>query len=519
MSRSPDYNAVFTAIARASLAVTSLNASRGIQAPTLVRGVASSYGTPPTVAEGSARALASFQTAGGNLAQTWVQQATDGLIEAMDAVGPLPSRDITEALKALKAAMIRDRQTVRSSNTTLNWIADSSDHGVVAFAGRTSDALGNPCASAFPETLLATYASGAITLTGQRAAPNVLDPSWPMGSGASVLVPVVSASDAPNRRGSQQLLQDGEFDLWAGGSPSSWRVLANPEAISQGVPDYSGFDSLQFTGDGYSKPCIAQIFGADTPATVSAGSLLAWNIFARVSTRPSTGILEIALLDTSGKIATGADGFPCSKRLALAGGLDLWGYAKWGRGKWGSKDGLGAWGRFAWGRGRWGADISGPFVSFSGMFSVPDPLPPSLQFAIRLAEPISSGVTLQLDKVAACVPTSLYGGGPSVAFFAGDTTPDNSYTASLVVQPDMAGGMNWAFERLFRVSFLGLAPLPASASPTAGASVASVLSAFSSLDGPSGGPGGGWSVGGASDIGLGGGGGPFVPTDPTPPLP
>jgi hypothetical protein len=146
----------------------------------------------------------------------------------------------------------------------------------------------------------------------------------------------------------------------------------------------------------------------------------------RVTSAPSTGVLEVSLTDGGGVILTDDEGNDNKITVDLT-------------------------------------TVGTTFVAKGASFRTPSLLPATAKLRIRLTTALENTKGVLIDHMALTPMAQLYPGGPSVAFFS---TPDlavSGDTWTVTVANDRAGEFQEYFERFFGMAQLGLI-LPSDAS-------------------------------------------------------
>jgi hypothetical protein len=418
--------------------------------------------------------LSRYQSSPSQLLNALQQYAATTVVQMVNNYFSQPNMSLPQALLALTQLMSQNNQTVMRNWITVTPVANTSNTGNPAIVATRHIALGNQVENALPETVVATCVADAqtggiagqetVNFVGQMPVADKLAWNYPGGSGCSINIRLVDASQPPSG-GIGQWLTNGDMEVWVAGLPSGWHASAGASqiAISQGNA-YTGNAALTMVGDGVTKTGVYQTLGTDTPFTPIPNDRLILNLWAKVDVLATAGVLEMALVDQNGTVINDASGNANLATQSLVA-LTTWGYAPWGAGPWGVPNGQGAWGTSAWGTFTWGQNIGTPYVQLSMSIRTPSVLPSQMSIRLRQSTALSSGSTLYIDRVVLTRPTALYQQGPAVAGFSGAKNVIRGDNWSLIVQNNRGGPFQNAFDSFFGMKGLGLL-LPSAAIPT-----------------------------------------------------
>lgn len=319
----------------------------------------------------------------------------------------------------------------------------------------------------FPETLLFrctadSYTGGTavgnetLTVTGDNAVTDPLSQLYPSGMGVGGVG--LSCVDGASDESTGNLLRNSDFETFTTADyPDNWIILAGLagttifDATSSSY--LTGGGAVRFLGDSGGTLCsIAQTFGATPSTTAGAGgssqSLVANQVyhvngFVKVSAAPSTGVLQVCLLNGSNAIIADDAG----NNLAFT--VDL-------------------------------TAQTTSYAAFNGSFSLPKSLPSTVKLAVRLSTAIDDGKSAYLADVSMArasdaAGNGLYAGGPFITVHSGSIalvdgmTPD-AWTIAIANSYETTGSglMQLMLDRVWGLRSLGspALQLPVAGSPT-----------------------------------------------------
>jgi hypothetical protein len=465
-----------------------INIFRGNSVPAFVTSIDATYGQFPQITDNIYANQTSFQSTPAGFLGYLSQLTQQTIITEVNASFSQNNTSLNTALTSLFAQMLAANQTVMANHITLTSTPVNTNQGNAACVMTRHTPMGLVAENCFPEILTATVTadgtsggggtagSETITITGQQAVQDPLSYLYPGGSGVNLTVQAVNAS-LSNQGGNGNWLANSDFTNWQNNVPSSWRVWAGVPGttIVEGLNTYDNFGNVcNFVGDGRTQIGIYQKMGVDNTPTITPTTRYSVNLYISLSTIPTQGVLEVALIDANGNVTTDAAGNPNLFNQSLTGGIAPWGAVPFGEGSWGLNQGYGAWGAFPWGSNPWGSNIGSPFSATSGTFRTPATLL-NLPYAlrIRLSTPLPNGVTLSIDRIGMTIPTSLYQQGPALAFFSGSLNLVKPDTYYIGVQNNGQGYFQTYLDRTCNLKGLGLL-VPSSNKPNIPNSLISV---------------------------------------------
>jgi hypothetical protein len=383
-------------------------------------------------------ALQNNLSAGANYLRSLVQATTIQMVQDDTHIdGQTLFPNLEELIRQMNVSHDKVKQpTVSVTVTSGNGVL--TNHGDGVCIATILDQTRTQTDYAFPETLVASCSkdsqsvTGAaslgkepFTVTGEVAVDPITDPTWPVGSGASITVSAVTADDSAVQ--ATNLIANGSFETQT--TPPAfdfWQaVLPGTTTWGAGTP-YRGANSLKITADGSSNPSITQgLAGLNGGSTAKLAPLTVYaiNFWAKVDSGMLAGVTEIALTDGNGTILTDASGANLSFSLTMSG-------------------------------------LTTSFVAKNAFFRTPAALPTSgVQLRIKQTTPATNAKAIYIDDVVLRPAVQLYNGGPFAAIFSGATEFIVGDQFNVAVANDYnTGGSAWQLfaERAYGMRDLGL---------------------------------------------------------------
>lgn len=367
--------------------------------------------------------------------------AQNVLVEMVNDDTPLPAKTVLEALKELRRQMIATSDYISPPTVSATVAAGGSNVGTGKLIASVKAASGVQLDYLFEEVVKATVVTDGqgtgtegketFSIKGEAAQLDYLAYDWPLGSGASVSL---NAVDADVNNDGKNVLQNSSFATYStANAPDNWpKDTGTPGTTygqATGSNSYKGNSGLYIAGNGVELTSLSQPFSTTPSTTLNAGgtsyaikpsTVYGINFWAKVSSAPAAGVMEVALIDGAGNITTDAEGVE-NKITQAVTALD----ANW--------------------------------LAINGFFRTPAAHPASgYKLRIRLTTAITNTHTLYLDHFAMTPATQLYAGGPYVAIFSGATEFLIDDYFNITVANDY--GSKWAvlLERLFGLRALGV---------------------------------------------------------------
>lgn len=427
---------------------TSLNTYRGTTVPALIGTIFTDLSATPSLTNNLYSNLAGFQASPAAMLSQMQALFQQAILVEIDAEAPVTSNTLKAALIQLITEMVAGSQSVAAATLSSSVTAASGNNGNPAIAIGLLTSTGFQLDNIFNEVLTAvatgdqqsgtaTLNQETLTVSGQLTAPSVTDWTYPAGSGATQSLTAVDAGTF-NQSGASNYLNNGNFETWVGSVPTSWHVTAGGGNIAKSVTAgtfYDGLASLKIAGDGTTLTGIETQFGTggdvtgDSPNGVLPITQYCFNLWLKVDVVPAAGVLEVALVNSSGTILQDVAGNNSAVTLNLHTGATT------------------------------------TFAPFNGFLRTPRVLPASVFLRVRLSTAMSSGSNLFIDRMAFTQPTPLYPQGPPVAAFSGSSPIIKLDQWSLTVNNNYGGVWQQRFDINVGMKALGLL-LPTSGSPT-----------------------------------------------------
>jgi hypothetical protein len=479
------FNALFYTLGQIGSVINQLNISRGAVVPAFTNAVDSFYANQPALVDSLYSQLSGHQTSQAGYMNFLTGLAQQTVISTVNQFSSQINRSASTAVAQLIALMAQAGQTVARATVQTSVYVPPTNVGDASLVYTTFLPNGLRAENAYPEVLTAVCvndgspgggaAAGSerIQVVGQQQVTDRFSFKYPGGSGVLTSLTAVNASLSSQTFGGGNWLANGDFSSFQSNVPTSWRVTVGVpgSTILQGLSSFDSGSVLNFVGGTNEQTGVQQIFGIDNAVTPRPLTLIAVNAWVSLSALPASGVLELALVDGNGNVINDAQGAPNTRTLDLTAGIAPWGTVPWGTGTWGLNAGYGAWGGQPWGNVPWGEFVGSPFVAVGATFRTPSVLPASVALRIRLVNPLSAGVMLSIDRVAATLPTQLYPQGPSVAIFSGPFNLAKGDSWQLKVTNNGFGVFQTFFDQVFGMKSLGSMPgtgllLPSSFTPT-----------------------------------------------------
>lgn len=393
--------------------------------------------------------LSTYQSAAGNVLSSVQSMANNTILDMISGVAPAYAGSVASALSYLIQDMIANSATVQAATVG----------GSIAYAGAN---IGNPVTVvslrdvsgihleyAFNELVTGIVTADSISspglaqveqmrFTGQPSVSNTLSWLYPAGSSANIQITATSPQVAGNN-----WTKNGSMETWTVPNvPDGWHYVGGTAGTqflktTTAGTFYDGIAALEIVGDGTSTPAVRQQFNQSGVAgdmtqgrTLAPLSQVAMNMFFKMSSSPTAGVLTVALTDASGTIINDAQGTPNSFTLALpTSGFTSWMSAAWA-------------------------------------FRTPAVLPAATYLSIKVTTAITSGSNLFIDRVGLTQMSPLYRAGPFISVFSGNANMLAGDTTFLGITNNYGGAFQELFQKLFNMANLGLILPSVASSPT-----------------------------------------------------
>lgn len=387
-------------------------------------------------------AVAPLRSTAASGLETYFQLADRFIRETVGADYPPALTSTTAALIEFRRQLIAATETVKRCTVTSVATALTGNKGTGNIVTTVTRGDGLPQENMIAETARVSAATDSYTLTataGQEqfifAAPpqkvTRYDYNFPGTSGASSGFLAISP-DSTGNLGSQ--ITNGDFEDFAtANTPDDWTITVGTpgtQLLSDAVTYYDGAKSLQVPGSA-TLLNISQVLDYCAPLTAYAVNL--WVI---VDTTPAAGVLTIDLYSaTAGAVVADDQATNNTFTIALTG------------------------------------LTSATWTVQNGVFRMPKNPPADTALRIRMTTALTSGRTLNIDRVCIAPMSVPYVGGPGLAVFSG-ATPFVVGDGWNVVNANNQGGSTYGatfqtlFDRFFGMRELRLVLPSTTGSPT-----------------------------------------------------
>jgi hypothetical protein len=358
---------------------------------------------------------------------------------------PLPTQSLSTALPVLISQMKTSSDSVSRPTVSVTVTAGGSNVGDGVCVATVTDDDGGTLDYLFNENVPAVVSNDSFSgtavsgrenfsLVGPAAQADVLDWSWPLGSGTSLVDTAIDGT-VNNSPTNNRLFNSG-FDTFVTtpNVPDRWTLVTGVAGtdLVQGTGGnvYDGAASVGFVG-GATNTALDQQFNSvgGTHAKLMPLTTYICNFWLKMVTIPAAGVLRVALVNESGgAVINDAAGNPNSFTITLSG-------------------------------------TTGSFVSHHGVFRTPAVLPATYGVRFTLTTALSSGSTMYLDRFGFAQATNLYAGGPKFRLFSGTTPFALGDRFTLGVANNYSSKWALLLERMLGLRSRGL-KIPSAGSPT-----------------------------------------------------
>lgn len=341
------------------------------------------------------------------------------LIKTVDDEYPLTERTVEAAINMLIAAQFADSETVDANEPSSSFATAANLYGNAGTGNllvSLKNGRGETLQHVRQETIAcvvtdATTAGREIwSVAGEedRTSGDTMHWLHPSGSGADLTIRSSRANGADN------ILTNGDFEAFTGNAPDDWDIItgaATTEIDDSTANAYVGTNCLQLIGGTGTLTQIRQLI------TVEPRTLYALNFWIKADSAPASGAMAFDLYDGSAVIQDEA-GTNCSLSVTLS-------------------------------------SLTSSYAAYSAVFIVPDPLPSTVYFRIRVTTAIPASREIFIDEMTLKPMTAVYDGGPSLAFFTGANQWTLDDTISLAITNDLRGAFQAQFDQWFDMRNLG----------------------------------------------------------------
>lgn len=456
----PDYSVTFPSKYNTLIA----DYQNGTPENGVIQGVVTAQGGPST-GQPALQALATWQNAQtGQL--TYLQSlARCTLIDMVNLDASQPNTQLGTAMAALINNTLQGSYHVTASSPSAGNQTNGTPtpNAPYAATGNTGpvivmslkDGKGNTLDNVFAETLKFTTTADAqsggatkwqepISAVGQSAnVTNTLSYLWPAGAGANSRLNCVNSQ--ANQQGGNLLQNSAFLTFTTANVPDNWTITvgtAGTQVLNGTGTGFVTTNSLKFVGDSSTLTAVIQNFNTAPSSTVGAGGTstnlltlpdrpFAVNFWYKLSSAsPAAGVLEVALVDSTGTVINDDAGTANSKTVTLSAVADT-----------------------SW-------------HNVNAVFRMPavEPTNTPIALRLRLSTALTTGTSVflanlgmtQMTQLPPTTPSSAgVGGGPFWSVFAGNlqTLTGDNWTVAL---GNTWGNFIQGFQRLFGMSSLGL---------------------------------------------------------------
>ena len=278
----------------------------------------------------------------------------------------------------------------------------------------------------------ATPGQETLQFNGVYGVTNNLHWLWPQGSNASISLSAISPA-VSNNVGGKNWLTNGMMEAFTSNTPTGWHVHVGTPGTSilqNTTTYYDGISCLRFVGNGTEKTALWSQFGVDFSGGAFPADQLVVNLWYKLGSVPAAGVLKISLVDDTGTVLIDGSGDPASVSVSLPSSTTAW-------------------------------------KPLSGFLRTPLVLPISTYLMIHLDTALSSGVTLDIDRISMARPSVFYPGGPQIACFSGSSNWMLGDKYTLDINNLFNGLMQSGCNKLLDLSNYGLIlPVPRDRQPS-----------------------------------------------------
>lgn len=408
----------------------------------------------PTTIEGIIASIAAWRNAQSSFAQVLQTKIGQTFIDMVNADQPLPSKDVTSALKYLIAQMQAASTTFNASVPSVGALTSvGSPVGNLVMVSSVKNGAGAALQYVVPETITvqtttdaqsggATLGVETLTLKGAAGSPSQWNYNWPLGSATSASYSCVSGT-SNNTNGN--MLVNGDYSVATNTNVlDNWTIATGAATtnvvFSSSAHAYTtGGGSIEFLSDGSTLTGITQLFNqasatgigaGGTPAKLSPDTVYHFSAWIAGGDALAAGVLEVALVDGSATILNDDAGTANSFTKALS-------------------------------------TVTTSFVNVSGAFRTPASLPTTVKLRIRLSTAMTTAKILYIGRASFTPARPLYAGGPYLSFHSGNvaTLLNDSWTTAVT---NTYGTFQKEFDRFLGMRGLGLQLPATTSSPTVG---------------------------------------------------
>lgn len=401
--------------------------------------------TQQTLMDGIYTTRDNFKAAQGTMLSALRDLASKTIIEMVHADAVLPAKTIDLAMFELVRQLTASSDSVKACTVSASTAAVSGNTGDATIIGSCTGPKGLAREYVFPEVVElrvtndyqggASLGSEALSIRGENALNDTLDPLWPDGSGATGSLTMVN--QALNQDSQGNLLYNSSFDTFTvANTPDHWSILvgaAGTDIFSEASVIYrTGGKALKFTGTGGSPlSSVALTFNnsGGTTSVLKPDTVYAVNYFLKDSGAGLTaGVIKVDLVDGTNTVINDDAGTANSKTTAYS-------------------------------------VTTASYAAVNAFFRTPKLLPSTIKLRVSISTALTSGESMYIDELAMTEAAQLYTGGPYFAAFRGATDALLGDGWNVTIANNNLGIFQTMFEQLFGMRALGL-QLPSAGSPT-----------------------------------------------------
>ncbi len=233
--------------------------------------------------------------------------AQNTLIDQVNRDVPLATKNFVNAIGVLYTQMIDNGDSINRPVTSAATTPWASNKGNAVVVTSLTNQFGDPLDMVFAEdittTCTADVSSGGtqyaetLVAVGEPAGTNT-NYRWPLGSACNTTFNITNGA-------SDTLVQDGNFELWSGITPTRWTVVVGPATVNKGTTNLvRGTYNMQWTSDGTTLTRIKQ----QVSTSVAPNTVYCLNLWAIMSALDGSGSVQFRLTDSSGTTLTNSAG-------------------------------------------------------------------------------------------------------------------------------------------------------------------------------------------------------------------
>lgn len=212
---------------------------------------------------------------------------------------PLATKTFPVAVAVLADLMETDGETINRPTTSMTTTPWGSNKGNAVLVTSLTNQYGEPLDMVFAEDIT-TFVTADVSSGGTQYAETLQAVGEPTGTATNYLWPLGSGCNTTFRitNGAvDTLVQDGNFELWSGITPTKWTVVTGPATVDKGTTNLvRGTYNMEWTSDGSTLTRIRQ----QLSTSVAPNTVYCLNLWAIIDTLDVSGIVRFRLTDTDG---------------------------------------------------------------------------------------------------------------------------------------------------------------------------------------------------------------------------